>query len=66
MFFAAVRMASSMKALRFRPSLLALSFRICRPSGVMRMVRLVLFVFWFIGNAVDRVCERLTSLLSGQ
>ncbi len=33
-----------MKELRFRPSLRALSFRICRPSGVMRMVRLVLFV----------------------
>ena len=56
--FDAVLVASSMKELRFRPSLRALSSRICRPSFVMRMVRLVLLV-WFIrcSRGLRSVCQ---------
>ena len=54
--FDAVLVASSMKELRFRPSLRALSSRICRPSFVMRMVRLVLFIVWFIGLCIAWQC----------
>ena len=55
-------MASSMKELRFRPSLRALSSRICRPSGVMRMVRFFLFIVCSIGLVLAQCYSVLASV----